>query len=160
MANSRFCYFCRYCGACRIRNPMSFLLYISKSNSKPVPFSFSNTSFSNLSFSSYATMANSALRPLSCNWSRFSSFLGKYIAPQYGWWFHQRVGGSRTPLSFEHRRANPKMHNVLSKLQSRRLLQGLIKQREIELSCHISTGQYQSPSGLLRYHEFTEIYMN
>ena len=52
MANSRFRYFCRYCGACRIRNPMSFLLYISKSNSKPVPFSFSNTSFSNLSFSS------------------------------------------------------------------------------------------------------------
>ena len=41
----------------------------------------------------------------------------------------------------------------------RRLLQGLIKQREIELSCDVSTGQYQSSSGLLRYHEFTEIYM-
>ena len=47
----------------------------------------------------------------------------------------------------------------LKMLQSRRLLQGLIKQREIELSCDISTGQYQSSSGLLRYHEFTEIYM-
>ena len=46
-----------------------------------------------------------------------------------------------------------------SALQSRRLLQGLIKQREIELSCDISTGQYQSSSGLLRYHEFTEIYI-
>ena len=47
----------------------------------------------------------------------------------------------------------------LKTLQSRRLLQELIKQREIELSCDISTGQYQSSSGLLRYHEFTEIYM-
>ena len=47
----------------------------------------------------------------------------------------------------------------LKTLQSRRLLQGLIKQREIELSCDISTGQYQSSSGLLRYHEFKEIYM-
>ena len=47
----------------------------------------------------------------------------------------------------------------LKTLQSRRLLHGLIKQREIELSCDISTGQYQSSSGLLRYHEFTEIYM-
>ena len=45
---------------------------------------------------------------------------------------------------------------TLKTLQSRRLLQGLIKQREIELSCDISTGQYQSSSGLLRYHEFTE----
>ena len=44
-------------------------------------------------------------------------------------------------------------------LRSRRVLHGLIKQREIELSCDISTGQYQSSSGLLRYHEFTEIYM-
>ena len=34
----------------------------------------------------------------------------------------------------------------LKTLQSRRLLQGLIKQREIELSCDISTGQYQSSS--------------
>ena len=34
-------------------------------------------------------------------------------------------------------------------------MQGLIKQREIELSCDISTGQYQSSSGLLRYHEVT-----
>ena len=48
---------------------------------------------------------------------------------------------------------------ILKTLQSRRLLQGLIKEREIELSCDISTGQYQSSSGLLRYHEFTEIYM-
>ena len=32
-------------------------------------------------------------------------------------------------------------------------------QREIEFSCDISNGQYQSSSGLLRYHEFTEIYM-
>ena len=47
----------------------------------------------------------------------------------------------------------------LKTLQSRRLLQGLIKQREIELSCDISTGQYLSSSGLLRYHEFKEIYM-
>ena len=47
----------------------------------------------------------------------------------------------------------------LKTLQSRRLLQGLIKQREIELSGDISTGQYQSSSGLLRSHEFTEIYM-
>ena len=47
----------------------------------------------------------------------------------------------------------------LKTLQSRRLLQGLIKQREIELNCDISTGQYQSSSGLLRYHEFKEIYM-
>ena len=47
----------------------------------------------------------------------------------------------------------------LKTLQSSRLLQGLIKQREVELSCDISTGQYQSSSGLLRYHEFTEIYM-
>ena len=47
----------------------------------------------------------------------------------------------------------------LKTLQSRRLLQGLIKQRETELSCDISTGQYQCSSGLLRYHEFTEIYM-
>ena len=37
--------------------------------------------------------------------------------------------------------------------------QGLIKQREIELICDISTGQYQSSPGLLRYHEFTEVYM-
>ena len=44
-------------------------------------------------------------------------------------------------------------------LQSKRLLQGLIKQREMELSCNISTGQYKSSSGLLRCHEFTEIYM-
>ena len=54
------------------------------------------------------------------------------------------------------------MHNKIIKLktlQSRRLLQGLIKQREIDLSCDISTGQYQSSSGLLRYHEFTQIYM-
>ena len=43
--------------------------------------------------------------------------------------------------------------------QSRRLLQGLIKQREKEFGCDISTCQYQSSSGLLRYHEFTEIYM-
>ena len=48
---------------------------------------------------------------------------------------------------------------TLKTLQSRRLLQGLIKQREIEFGCDISTGQYQSLSGLLRYHEFTEIYM-
>ena len=48
----------------------------------------------------------------------------------------------------------------LKTLQSRRLLQGLIKQREIELSCDISTCQYQSSSGLLRYQEFTEIYSN
>ena len=48
---------------------------------------------------------------------------------------------------------------LLKTLQSRGLLQGLIKQREIELSCDISTVQYQSSSGLLRYHEFTEIYM-
>ena len=34
-----------------------------------------------------------------------------------------------------------------------------LKQREIELNCDISTGQYQSSSGLLRYHEFTKIYM-
>ena len=40
--------------------------------------------------------------------------------------------------------------------QSRRLLQGLIKQLEIEFSCDISTGQYQSSSGLLRYQEFTK----
>ena len=46
----------------------------------------------------------------------------------------------------------------LKTLQSRRLLQGLIKQREIELSCDVSTGQYQSSSGLLKYQEFTEIY--
>ena len=46
----------------------------------------------------------------------------------------------------------------LKTLQSRRLLQELIEQREIELSCDISTGQYQSSSGLLKYHEFTEIY--
>ena len=39
------------------------------------------------------------------------------------------------------------------------ITQGLIKQREVELSCDISTGQYQSSLGLLRYHEFTEIYM-
>ena len=32
-------------------------------------------------------------------------------------------------------------------------------QSEIEFSYDISTGQYQSSSGLLRYHEFTEIYM-
>ena len=44
----------------------------------------------------------------------------------------------------------------LKTLKSRGLLLGLIKQREIELSCDISTGQYQSSSGLLRYHEFTE----
>ena len=31
--------------------------------------------------------------------------------------------------------------------QSRRLLQGLIKQLEIEFSCDISTGQYQSSAG-------------
>ena len=36
----------------------------------------------------------------------------------------------------------------LKTLQSRRLLQGLIKQRETELSCDISTGQYQSSSCL------------
>ena len=35
----------------------------------------------------------------------------------------------------------------LKTLQSRRLLQRLIKQREIMLSCDISTGQYQSSSG-------------
>ena len=35
----------------------------------------------------------------------------------------------------------------LKTLQSWRLLQGLIKQREIEFSCDISTGQYQSSSG-------------
>ena len=34
----------------------------------------------------------------------------------------------------------------LKMLQSRRLLQGLIKHREIELSCDISAGQYQSSS--------------
>ena len=54
------------------------------------------------------------------------------------------------------------MHNKIIKLktlQSRRLLQGLIKQRGIDLSCDISTGQVQSSSGLLRYFEFTEIYM-
>ena len=38
----------------------------------------------------------------------------------------------------------------LKTLQSRRLLQGLIKQREIEFGCDISTGQYQYSSGLLR----------
>ena len=43
----------------------------------------------------------------------------------------------------------------LKTLQSRRLFQGLIKQREIELSCDISTGQYQSSSGLLRYHSYS-----
>ena len=48
----------------------------------------------------------------------------------------------------------------LKTLQSRRLLRGLIKQLEIELSCDISTGHYQSSTaGLLRHHEFTEIYM-
>ena len=47
----------------------------------------------------------------------------------------------------------------LKTLQSRRILQGLIEQREIEFSCDISTGQYHSSSDLLRYHEFTEIYM-
>ena len=47
----------------------------------------------------------------------------------------------------------------LKTLQSKWLLQGLIKQREIEFSCDISTGLYQSSSGLLRYHEFAEIYM-
>ena len=31
--------------------------------------------------------------------------------------------------------------------QSRRLLQGLIKQHEIQFSCDISTGQYQSSLG-------------
>ena len=36
----------------------------------------------------------------------------------------------------------------LKTLQSRRLLQGLIKQREIEIGCDISTGQYQSSSGI------------
>ena len=36
---------------------------------------------------------------------------------------------------------------------------GTDKQRQIEFSCDISTGQYQSSSGLLRYHEFTEIYV-
>ena len=36
---------------------------------------------------------------------------------------------------------------TLKTLQPRRLLQGLIKEREIELSCDISTGQYQSSSG-------------
>ena len=41
----------------------------------------------------------------------------------------------------------------------KKTLQGLIKQREIEFSCDISSGQYQSSPGLLRYHEFTEIYM-
>ena len=40
---------------------------------------------------------------------------------------------------------------ILKTLQSRRLLQGLIKQREIEFSWDISTGQYQFSSGLLRY---------
>ena len=40
---------------------------------------------------------------------------------------------------------------ILKTLQSRRLLQGLIKQREIEFSWDISTGQSQSSSGLLRY---------
>ena len=39
----------------------------------------------------------------------------------------------------------------LKTLQSRRLLKGLIKQHETEFSCDISTGQYQSSSGLLRY---------
>ena len=48
---------------------------------------------------------------------------------------------------------------LLLLLLLRRLLQGLIKQREIEFACDISTGRYQSSSGLLRYHEFTEIYM-
>ena len=48
---------------------------------------------------------------------------------------------------------------MLKTLQSRRLLQGLTKQREIELSSDISTGQYQSSSGFLGYHEFKEIYM-
>ena len=48
---------------------------------------------------------------------------------------------------------------LLKTLQLRRLLQGQIKPREIELSSDISTGQYQSSSGLLRYHEFTEIYI-
>ena len=43
----------------------------------------------------------------------------------------------------------------LKTLQSRRLFQGLIKQREIELSCYISIGQYQSSSGLLRYHSYS-----
>ena len=38
------------------------------------------------------------------------------------------------------------MENVTVK---RRLLQGLIKQREIEFACDISTAQYQSSSGLL-----------
>ena len=36
------------------------------------------------------------------------------------------------------------VYHLLKMLQSRRLLQGLIKQREIESSCDISTGQYQS----------------
>ena len=48
---------------------------------------------------------------------------------------------------------------TLKTLQPRRLFQGLVKQRVIEFGCDISTGQYQSSSGLLRYHEFTEIYM-
>ena len=36
----------------------------------------------------------------------------------------------------------------LKTLQSRGLLQGLIKQRQIEFGCDISTGQYQSSSGI------------
>ena len=35
-------------------------------------------------------------------------------------------------------------------LQSRRLLQGLIKQREIEFDCDISTGQISQPNSISR----------
>ena len=96
--------------------PQTLTQFLSVSPTLPSQISHSALEWSNSSIHRprlYATMTNSALRPLSCNWSRFSSFLGKYIAPQYGWWFHQRVGCSRTPLSFEHRRANPKI-KVLS----------------------------------------------
>ena len=46
---------------------------------------------------------------------------------------------------------SPNIFFQIETLQSRRLLKGLIKQHEIEFSCDISTGQYQSSSGLLRY---------
>ena len=50
-------------------------------------------------------------------------------------------------------------------LQSRRLLQGLIKQREIELSCAISTSQYQSSNlmktaiGQSKYRTLTQFHV-
>ena len=45
----------------------------------------------------------------------------------------------------------------LKTLQSRRPLQGLIKQREIELNCDISTGQYQSSSVFVCFFSFVVV---